>query len=795
MWSGEMIAHIRQSDKKEESVPEHCRKVAIKCFDYAESIHASSIGKLMGLLHDVGKLTIAFEQYIRQESTAKRGDIDHSYAGAKYCCTMAAKIEPKKYKEISKLIAHTILSHHGLHDWLAQDENAWYDYAAKRLEKSENYTEILKHIETVVPDDEMSELLDNAAEEYQGLMEKLKILARSTDKDPKIQRQSYAFYKGMLERFLQSCLIDADRTKTADFMNDTYTEKVYDMSSVLKGMSKRMQQKNEEFSGRIDGISKQRRSISDRCASFAHHHVGTCRLIVPTGGGKTLSSLRFAIDYSLKYNQKRIFYIAPFMSILEQNSDEWRKIVGEEYLLEHHSNILPELNTKEDLEEYELRTEKWDMPVIATTLVQFLNALFSGTTGSVRRMHRLSDSVIVIDEVQSIPLKCIHLFNMAVNFLTKVCNTTVVLCSATQPAVEITKFPLLLDEDSSMTGNTDHDFKVFRRTRIIPNVSPYGYSYEEAGEFCIEKFNQYGNLLLIVNTKKAAKKLFAYMKRKCPKAVVIHLSTNLCPYHRRAKIEQMKELLKSPKVQSVICVTTQLIEAGVDVSFRCVVRSLAGVDNFAQAAGRCNRNGESNTPCSVYIIKLKEENITHLHHVKSAQQISQQMIDNNSIEDFLSPDVQKLYFRLLYRNEESNLSYPVEDNGIQTNLIELLSLNRNAFNMTGLPKDMCFTMQAFKTAGTLFQVIDENTQDVIVPYNDEAKKIISKLDSKISDDDYKDVFRKAQKYVVSLYDEQFRDLSAKGAIRNLGLGAMALAEGFYDKNEYGLMIEGLDVFL
>lgn len=784
-----MIAHIRQTDKKEETVPVHCREVAEKCSAYAESIHASGIGKMMGLLHDIGKLTRAFEQYIRQESDTRRGGIDHSYAGAKYCCTMAARLDPEKYKEISHLIAHTILSHHGLHDWLARDEHAWYDYAARRMEKTENYTEILKNIGTVVLDNEMSELFDNIAQEYQGLREKLKTLAKKNNKDPKSQLQSFAFYKGMLERYLQSCLIDADRTKTADFINDTHTENEYDMYSILEDMSKRMQHKNEVFAQKTDVISRQRRSISDRCASFANHQVGACRLIVPTGGGKTLSSLRFAIEYSLKHNKKRIFYIAPFMSILEQNSDEWRKIVGDKYFLEHHSNILSEINSKDELEEYELRTEKWDMPVIATTLVQFLNALFLGTNGSVRRMHRLSDAVIVIDEVQSIPLKCIHLFNLAVNFLTQVCNSTVVLCSATQPAVENTKYPLLLDADSSMTGNTDHDFKVFRRTKIIPHIEPYGFTYEEAVDFCKEKYKEHGNLLLIVNTKQAAKKLFAFLKRKCSEATVIHLSTNLCPAHRRAKIALMKKLLASKNNKPLICVTTQLIEAGVDVSFRCVVRSLAGADNFAQAAGRCNRNGEVETLCSVYIIKLKEENITYLAHLRSAQQITQQLLDNKDIDDFLSPDVQMLYSRLLYRNEDNILSYPVKEEGIQTNLVELLSLNRNAFNMSGLPKNMCITVQAFKTAGSLFQVIDENTQDVIVPYNDEAKMIIEKLDSIINDDEYKNLFRRAQQYVVSLYDDQLRNLQAKKAICNLGLGAMALKEEFYDRNDLGVIIE------
>lgn len=791
-----MIAHIREKDKEEQSVSSHCQETADSCAGYAGSINAVNIGKLQGLLHDVGKLTKNFEKYIRQEASFRRGEIDHSYAGAKYLCELAERTDAGKYESVAKLIARTILSHHGIHDWLVRNESEWRDYVLDRLGKDENYDEVLEHIGEVVSDDRILQLLDVAANEYRVLSERMKKLANKTSQDNKVRKKSFAFYKGMLERFLQSCLIDADRTNTADFMYDAHTEKTIDVTVAWETMADRMRKKYETFAEKADNtISRQRCNISDRCADFAQHPVGACRLIVPTGGGKTLSSLRFAINYCRRYGKKKILYTAPYMSILEQNSDVLREIVGEEYFTEHHSNILAELETREELCEYELRTEKWDMPVIATTMVQLLNTLFSGKISTIRRMHRLAESVLIIDEVQSIPLKCVHLFNLAINFLTHICGTTVVLCSATQPAVEQTEFPLLLDESSSMTGDTSRDFEVFRRTEIVPEVSTYGFSYEEAADFCENKFSENGNLLLIVNTKAAAKMMFEKMKSRCPEAVVMHLSTNLCPAHRRTKIEEMKKMLEPPCTKPLICVTTQLIEAGVDISFRCVVRSLAGLDNIAQAAGRCNRNGESLETCPVYVIKLKEEFINRLEGMQTAQLITQQMIDSTEVSDYLSQKTQNLYFQLMYQRENGKLSYPVKYEQADTDLVELLSLNRNAFKMSGLSKDLCFSVQAFKTAGSLFQVIDSKTQDVIVPYNDEAKAILEELDSNVSAERYRELRRIAQKFVVSIYEGQKRALSDCGAVRILQTGVIALEERFYDKEDYGVTTEGAEMEL
>ncbi|HAE52454.1 MAG TPA: CRISPR-associated helicase Cas3', partial [Ruminococcus sp.] len=626
----------------------------------------------------------------------------------------------------------------------------------------------------------LNELLEMAAQEYRSLTAEMKKLSGKN-------KQVYAFYMGMLERYLQSCLIDADRTNTADFMSDSNTENCCDTDLLWKKMEENMQEKCSRFAKREDKISRQRCSISDRCAEFAKHPVGVCRLIVPTGGGKTLSSLRFAISYCRHFKKKKIIYTAPFMSILEQNSDEIRSITGDRYFTEHHSNLLAEIDNNEELQAYELRTEKWDNPVIATTMVQLLNTLFSAKSSSVRRMHRLSDAVIIIDEVQSIPLKCVYLFNLAVNFLSQICGTTVVLCSATQPGMDDVDYPMLLDQEVSMTGDTAEDFSVFRRTELISKVTPYGMTFDEAADFAANVFYEEGNLLLIVNTKAAAKTLYLKMREKCPEVIVIHLSTNLCPQHRREKIAEMRELLN--KKVPLICVTTQLIEAGVDISFRCVVRSLAGLDNAAQAAGRCNRNGESDKPCPVYLIKLNEENIGRLEGVRTAQHISQQILESDQYSDYIAEKTQRDYFGVLYHKNKNILAYPIRYRGIKSDLLSLLSLNQDYFKMSGLPRSRQFFVQAMKTAGSLFEVIDNKTIDVIVPFNDEACKLIEELNGDLSPVQSRELLRKAQKYAVSIYEGQNRKLQEYGAVRLLRTGAVAVEKSYYDP-DYGITTEG-----
>ena len=547
----------------------------------------------------------------------------------------------------------------------------------------------------------------------------------------------------------------------------------------------------QQFRKKTDAISRQRMNISDRCAAFANHDVKICRLVVPTGGGKTLSALRFAIDYSQKHKIDQIFYIAPFNSILEQNSDVIREIAGEENFLEHHSNVFSRLEDdekeSEKLSDYQMRTERWDVSVIATTLVQFLNALFDGKSSSVRRMHHLCRAVIIIDEVQAIPAKCIHLFNLAMNFLTHICGSTVVLCSATQPCLEQAEYPILLDEQESMTADFQADFDAFRRT-VLHSAGKKSFSYEEAADFCTEQYQKNGNLLLVVNTKQAALTMFQKLKeRNSEFATVLHLSTNMCPAHRRTVIQQMREQLAAH--QPLICVTTQLIEAGVDISFRCVVRSMSGLDHAAQAAGRCNRNGEYDC-CSVYLIQLEEEKLAAaLKQIADEQEITKKILFFHEKEDLLHPEIMQNYFENYLTVFQDQFSYPLPDSDNET-LLRLLSTNSNNVKRAeAISPRLRDHAQAFRTAGKKFQVIEEQTTDILVPYG-EGNDLISGLNGKLYENEYLKLLRKAQPYFVSVYSGTLKALEAKEALTRLKSDVLSLKPGYYS-SEQGVCADGM----
>lgn len=771
-------AHI--NGENVQTVEQHCRNIAKITCSFSALINALNIGYIQGLLHDLGKLCRKFNSYIMGDNSIRRGEIDHSYAGAKYLCSIADRTDEKRFYKVSRLIARTIISHHGLNDWLEPDG---VDYFLKRTGKSEAYDEICDNAKELFDEDEIISLLEKASDEYEALRRKIKAFSNG--------KEDFSFYLGMLERILQSALIDADRIDTAAFMSCEPDEIHTDLKALWQNMKARLDERLSKFDGKNDSISLQRKSISDRCAAFAEHDVKLCRLIVPTGGGKTLSSLRFAINYCLGHDMEKIIYIAPFMSILEQNSDEFRAVAGSGNFLEHHSNVVAERlesSGQNEYSEYELHTERWDSPVIATTMVQFLNTLFSAKTSSVRRMHRLSRAVIIIDEIQAVPIKCVNLLSLAINFLTQVCGAAVVLCSATQPVMDEVKFPVISDENESITGDFSRDFEVFRRTDIISKIDPYGWDYDEAADFCAEKFRASGDLLLIVNTKSSALAMFERLKERCQnEAEIIHLSTNMCPQHRRDKIEHIRKLLgKKP----VICVTTQLIEAGVDISFRCVVRSSAGLDNVVQAAGRCNRHGEAGGICPVYVIKFKDcvERLGNLKEIKDAQGILQDMLGSGKYEDLQSDEAVRQYFRSLYQTEKEEMCFNVTDNGVGTNLIELLSLDKNRYDISaGTSEKYC--SQAFRTAGALFTVIDSNTEDIVVPYNDEAAGLIEEL--KNSSCGLAKLAKQAQKYTVSVYSNLSRKLDDNNGVYRTEFGTAILEKNFYN-NELGVITEGAE---
>lgn len=775
------IAHIREKDKKIQTVEEHTRGVMKFAEKYSPSVNISNIMKLTSLLHDAGKMNSDFNKYIQGKSNLHRGEIDHSYAGAKYIINLSEAMSDKNVSETALFIARVIISHHGLHDWV--DEN-YRDYLEYRIEKNERYQEICAGVKSLASDEELKNTLKAASEEFIAVKNKLYILCGKNS-------VRFSFYMGMFERFIESILVDADRSDTADFMDGTAPSE-YDIEKILNDMSEALDRKCDDFRKNTDRISELRMNISDRCAEFANSERKICRLVVPTGGGKTISSLRFAVNYCKKFGKMKIFYIAPFMSILEQNSDVLRSVTGDDFLLEHHSNIIAEkADNREELNEYETRCDRWDAPVIATTMVQFLNTLFLGKMSSVRRFHTLENSVIIIDEIQSLPIKCVYLFNLAMNFLSNICGSVIVLCSATQPAFEELKHPLLLDKDTSMTGDYSEDFKNFKRTQLISDIRTEQYTFEQAADYAYEKFNENNNLLMILNTKKAAAELFKMLRSKCGNdAEVIHLSTNMCPAHRKDKLDHVRELLDNNK--PVICVTTQLIEAGVDISFNCVIRSAAGAESIAQAAGRCNRHGKDDIR-PVYVINIKDEKLgIGLEQIRKGRDIFIELAHNGKY-DMMSNEAMTAYFEKLYSEYEhgKNSRDELEYYAGELSLLDLLSKNHKRVSGLENKEEIKYRAQSFKTAGELFKVIDENTRDIIVPYNEKAEEIILRLNSDISPETAAHLLRKAQKYTVSVYPSFFKKLTDNNKILTLKYGDIcALDKSCFDKD---LGISGEDM--
>ncbi len=376
-------------------------------------------------------------------------------------------------------------------------------------------------------------------------------------------------------------------------------------------------------------INRLRREMSNRCEQYAENPSGIYSLSIPTGGGKTLASLRYALRHALEYGKKRIVYVVPYTTIIEQNAEEVRKILSdEENVLEHHSNVIDDADDDDENQDgtmslqqkWKLARDNWDAPIIFTTMVQFLNAFYAKGGRNIRRLHNLSESVIIFDEVQKVPVRCVSLFNHALNFLHDFGQSSLILCTATQPALDFVEHKLEIKSNAEIIERLDDVIEAFKRVEIVDRATQEVFDTEKLADFVIDKLDEVQSVLVVLNTKTVVKKL--YRRLESCGVPFYHLSTSMCPAHRKHILEEVKRHLD--KEEKVVCVSTQLIEAGVDISFDCVVRSLAGLDSIAQAAGRCNRHGRS-VIRQVYVIDHAEESLTHLPEIKKGKEISRKI--------------------------------------------------------------------------------------------------------------------------------------------------------------------------
>ena len=749
MHDPDILAHRDEKTDRRQTLAEHSEQVSKLCGDFCRPAGLKDMGRLIGLLHDSGKGTAAFQAYLRSGDGSRRGEIPHAFCGARYCYEeWGMDGFPKGLT--AELAAAAVCAHHnGLPDVVgpeAEDglrRRAWPEKPISYEEALRGFFRALSGERPTV--ERLNALFHSAQREVRGVCDKIHAVCAELPAGSR--RKVFYFQLGLVQRYLLSALIDADRYDTFLFEAEREPEKNPASAEFWADLAEHLENFLHDLPAET-AIDRERHAISDQCLAFSRHGNGIFRLSVPTGSGKTMASLRYALNCAKFSGKDRVFYIAPYKSILEQNADDIRRALGvrdDRVILEHHGDVIVGAAAKSEEERraedkrYELLTQRWNAPILLTTAVQFLNALFDGRSSCVRRMHSLANSVLILDEVQAMPVKCTHLLNAALNFLAYVCGCSVVLCTATQPDSERLSVPVLTGKPAQMTENREETFAAFRRTHAVDKTPEGPLSAGTLADFALDRLSVCDNILLVFNTKAAARSVYrAVMERMDglppeERAPVYCLTTGLCPRHRMDQIEKIRNALGNPRpgANRMVCVSTQLIEAGVNLSFQCVVRSLAGMDSIAQAAGRCNRHGE--VACrDVFLVQSAEENLSHLEEIQEAQGACRHVLQDfrsNSGRfgnDLLSPAAVRRYYRYYFDSMQPQLDYPVNPGqapGLwkDTSLFDLLSENSIAAQCGA---DYGYILRpAYRTAGRLFQAIEQDGMDVMVPYGEGAKWI------------------------------------------------------------------------
>jgi len=802
MYSKRFIAHIRKVDKREQYVDEHNDHVADLAAAVAQQYDVAKLAKLAGRHHDAGKNTPEFAAYIQAAAEGKRvvrGSVIHSTHGAMLVNELAS---PKLNSRLTaEMVRTVIMSHHGLRDCLSLDGDAVFAEATERV--IDSYEGVRETIYQHYGADFIKSEFIDACRDTQSIEEKIRLLQ---DKGKFFGSRN--FYLSMFTRLLTSIVIDADRTDTACFEDKTSLPQIKtpaELKEMWENYLKHYEAKLEELQKekKPSSLDPYRAEISRSCAEFDAGEAGIFRLVVPCGAGKTLAALRYALHTARRYKKQRIIYIAPFNSILEQNASEISKFIGSaDAVLEHHSNIIFDSDQSEDEKRYQSLIENWaQSPVVATTAVQFLNTLFAGKTSCLRRMQALGNSVIILDEIQALPIKVLKLFNAAMNFLASFCKTSVVLCSATQPLLDrLDNYRIL--QPQSIIENEEKYSEAFRRVQITDCMTEKGFSTEEAADFIVSHLDSAKSVLVIVNTKACARKIFKHIRDMVGKETqyrTFHLSTNMCPAHRSNVLQKMRTLLaQKDSREKIICISTSLIEAGVDVSFERVVRSLTGLDSIVQAAGRCNRNYE--TSCGIVsIINIRDEHAGRLGYLKKAQEATRELLYNikKSPERYpdgaLSKAAMGEYYARYFKPLLTDMAYPLRFDPEHT-MIDLLTSNpsgKRGFK-TKYPQQQPPQMkQAFREAGKEFSVIDDDGKvDVCIEYDGDAGKWLQKLRAAATFQEKRLALRHLQPYTVQLRENDWIR-KQRFALMPEDAGILILPPGYYD-NEYGVD-ETLDI--
>lgn len=539
----EFYAHIRDNgagEVQKQTVTEHCHNTARYTKECLAGIGLGEAGYLAGLVHDLGKMKREFSDYLIY-GCGNRGSVNHTFAG----CRMVLEQFHGEYAGTTsdltaELIACAVAGHHGLFDCVDEEGHSGFLH---RMEKRDiGYAESKRNfLDQCASEEALAEQFQRADAELLPVYQEIASLAGDDGSE-------YAFYLGLLARLLLSAVIEGDRRDTAEFMNAVkYPANPAQPPGFWDPYLSRAEEKLNHFPKETP-IQRTRGLLSGQCRTFAEKPGGIYRLNLPTGAGKTLSSLRYALAHAKKWGKRRIIFTSPLLSILEQNAAVIREYLGDDSIvLEHHSNVL---RTEENgaLDPQELAVESWNSPVIITTLVQLLNTLFDGKTTAIRRFWSLCGSVIVIDEVQTVPSRMLTMFNLALEFLAGVCGATILLCSATQPCLERARHPMHSCTEDVVPYDAEL-WKPFRRTVITDAGSK---TLEEISAFAQESMEEVRSLLIVCNKKDEAEYLFHALDGTAE--LCCHLSASMCTAHRRKTLSELNRALENAELMEYLSI-------------------------------------------------------------------------------------------------------------------------------------------------------------------------------------------------------------------------------------------------
>jgi len=800
-----------------QSVLQHLNSVSKLCSRFAAKIDLAQAGALIGLLHDLGKYSSEFQTYLlsfrpgsdTEPQDELRGRIDHSTAGAQQVYRRLTHGSPERTLATfaAELLALCIASHHsGLIDCVLPDGE---DGLTRRLLKDEARSHCEEAWEKA--EDSIREAANRMLTEA-GLLAEIREAMRrilmpmpGTPEHPEIA----AVKTGLLARFLLSCLIDADRCDAADFGRPNGAQdRQMEAYAPWELLASRLENHLAQLPAQTD-IDRVRHSVSAECLHAGGRPKGIYTLTVPTGGGKTLASLRFALEHARRHRLERVVFVSPYTSIVDQNAAVVRSILEPEgapfasIVLEHHSN----LGEDKDTWRSKVLAENWDAPVVFTTAVQVLEALFGSGTRSVRRLHALARAVIIFDEAQTLPVRSLHLFNNAINFLAENCGSTVLLCTATQPLLsqlDATRGSARLAAHPELIADVPRLFQALRRYEVFDHTEKLGdWSHEEVTALACVEAVEFGSCLIVVNTKKDARRLFELCGAAAPDgSTVVHLSTAMCPAHRAEALSLIKAKLRDhAQLGPVLCISTQLIEAGVDIDFAVVVRDLAGLDSIAQAAGRCNRHG-CHPSGRVHIVRLAGGLPRQLEEIQKGRIAAERVLGEwrrqHPSELFPLWDTTQIraFFEHYFFQRQGEMSYTVtRDHGSREDtLLNMLGRNTLAVEDAAASSTMLARselLQSFSSAAKLFQPITGATEGVVVPFRRAGEEIISALCSSRDLQTEWRLLRKAQQFTVAVFPDTLRRLHQAGALWEAqpDTGIFCLLPDHYDYN-FGLQVNG-----